>query len=209
MPILDLHEFTTIGEDPEGHKEQFLAFWRQMSAHFQNAPDSICFEVLNEPCKKMTPELWNVWLREALAIIREKNPARTVIIGPAFWNSVDHLSELELPADDRHLIVTVHYYKPMEFTHQGASWAGQKDKVGVDWQATPEELAAIQRDFDKVTAWAKDQNRPVFLGEFGAYDKAAMDARVRYIQAVTRTPPNREAGAGPTGSLTETSSSGT
>lgn len=184
--ILDYHEFQRMGENPETNKESFLAFWRQVSAHCQKAPDSVCFEILNEPNKKLTPALWNQYLREALAIIRETNPTRTVIVGPSFWNSVDHLKELELPANDRHLIVTVHYYKPMQFTHQGASWAGHKDKSGVAW-GTDAEKKAVQDDFAKVSAWAKEQNRPILLGEFGAYDKAPMESRVRYTDFVCRT----------------------
>jgi endoglucanase len=139
--ILDLHEFNALGNDPEGNKEKFLAFWRQISARYRDAPASVVFEILNEPSQKLTPTLWNGYLREALAIIRGKNPTRTVIVGPAFWNSVDHLPELELPDSDRNLIVTVHYYKPMEFTHQGASWTNQRDKLGVDWLGTPNNLA--------------------------------------------------------------------
>ncbi|HKI68025.1 MAG TPA: glycoside hydrolase family 5 protein [Verrucomicrobiae bacterium] len=184
--ILDLHDFNTMGADPEANREKFLAFWRQISARYQNAPDSVYFEVLNEPCHKLTPALWNDYFREALAIIRQKNPTRAVIVGPAFWNSIDHLDELELPENDRHLIVTVHYYKPMAFTHQGASWTGQQDKLGVDWAGTPAELARINDDFAKAEAWAKEHNRPIFLGEFGAYDKAPMAARVRYIGSVAR-----------------------
>jgi endoglucanase len=131
--------------------------------------------------------LWNQYLREALAIIREKNPTRPVIIGPAFWNSVDHLNELELPEQDRNIIATVHYYKPMAFTHQGAAWAGQhKDKTGIEWTGNDAERAALAKDFDKVATWAKAKNRPVFLGEFGAYDKAPMESRVRYTDAVAR-----------------------
>ncbi len=191
VAILDLHEFNAIGQNPEANKDKFLAFWRQISARFQNAPSDVVFEILNEPSQKLTAALWNEWLKEALAIIREKNPARTVIVGPAFWNSVDHLGELELPEADRNLIVTVHYYKPMEFTHQGASWTNQRDKLGVDWKATPEELGAIHRDFDKVATWAKEHKRPIFLGEFGAYDKAPMDARVRYTSAVARAAEQR------------------
>jgi endoglucanase len=177
--ILDLHEFTTLANNPERNKERFLAFWRQISVRYQNAPDDVFFEVLNEPNGQLTPAIWNDYFNEALAIIREKNPTRTVVVGPAFWNSIDHLAELKLPEQDRNLIVTVHYYTPMEFTHQGAPWAaGHRDKVGVDW-GTPEEVARIGRDFDKAAAWAKEHNRPVYLGEFGAYDKGAMDARVR------------------------------
>lgn len=184
--ILDCHEYNRMGEDPEAHKEQFLAFWKLLSEHCRSAPNSVLFEILNEPNKKLTPSLWNQYLHEALSIIRQSNPTRTVVIGPAFWNSVDHLKELELPAEDRHLIVTVHYYKPMQFTHQGASWTNQKDKTGISWGSDAEKQA-VQDDFAKVAAWAREQNRPIFLGEFGAYDKGPMDSRVRYTSCVART----------------------
>ena len=186
LAILDMHEFNAIGDDPVGKKDLFLAFWRQLAAHCQDAPDSVLFELLNEPSRKLTPELWNAWLREALSIVREQNPRRTVIIGPANWNAIDSLPKLVLPQDDRHLIVTVHYYAPMEFTHQGASWTQHKDKQGIAWLGSPAELARIERDFAKAAAWAKEQGRPIFLGEFGTYDKAPMESRVRYTTAVAR-----------------------
>ncbi len=184
--ILDLHEYNRLGDDPDGNKEKFLAFWRQVSARYQNAPDSVVFEILNEPSKKLTPALWNEYLAAALAIIRENNPTRTVIVGPAFWNSIDHLDELQLPENDRHLIVTVHYYTPMEFTHQGTSWTGQTGKLGVEWLGNEKDLQQIKTNFDKAQAWAAKHNRPIFLGEFGAYDKAPMDSRARYIGQVAR-----------------------
>ena len=146
---------------------------------------------LEEPSRKLTPALWNEYLAEALAIIREKNPTRTVIVGPGFWNSTDHLAELELPAADRSLIVTIHYYTPMDFTHQGAAWAGRKDKLGVDWLGADQELGVIKRDFDKAANWAKQHDRPLFLGEFGAYDKAPMESRVRYLASVARAAEQR------------------
>ena len=189
--ILDLHEFTPMGADPEANKEKFLSFWRQIAARYKDAPDSVYFEVLNEPSRKVTPALWNDYFRQALAIIRETNPTRAVVVGPAFWNSIDHLNELELPDGDRHLIVTVHYYTPMEFTHQGASWTGQQNKLGVDWAGTPDELARLNGDFDKAQAWAKAHDRPIFLGEFGANDKGQMDARVRWTSAVARAAERR------------------
>jgi aryl-phospho-beta-D-glucosidase BglC (GH1 family) len=184
--IVDLHEFTPMGEDPAAHKAKFLAFWRQIAPRYQNAPDSVFFEILNEPSRKLSPALWNEYLAEALAIIRQSNPNRTVIVGPAFWNSIDHLPELQLPAAETNLIVTVHYYSPMDFTHQGAPWAGRADKLGVDWLGTEAERRKIRNDFDKVAAWAKDHHRPIYLGEFGAYDKAPMESRVRYVGAVAR-----------------------
>lgn len=187
MVILDLHEFNDMGKEPEANHGRFLAFWRQLSTHCATAGDNVVFEILNEASGKLTPALWNEYLREALVVIREKNPTRTVIAGPAFWNSIDHLDELELPDADRHLIVTVHYYKPMEFTHQGAAWSNQKDKSGVEWLGTDAERKTIRDDFAKAVTWAKAHSRPIFLGEFGAYDKAPMESRARYTDAVART----------------------
>jgi len=185
MVILDMHEFGAMGNDPAANKDRFLAFWRQVSERFKDAPDNVLFEILNEPSRKLEPKMWNEYLREALAIIRKTNPTRTVIIGPANYNSIGGLSELELPQDDRSIILTVHYYSPMDFTHQGASWAGRKDKLGVEWKGTDEEKAAIERDFAKAQTWAKEHNRPVFLGEFGVYDKAPMESRLRYLRFAT------------------------
>jgi endoglucanase len=185
--IVDFHEFEAMGKDAEGNKDRFLAFWQQVAPRFQNAPSSVVFEILNEPNGKMTPEVWNQYLAEALAVIRESNPTRTVIIGPAFWNSIDHLDELKLPDKDRHIIVTVHYYKPMDFTHQGAPWVKPQFKVGVTWNGTAEECGTIESDFQKVQNWAKQHDRPVFLGEFGAYDKGDMASRARYTACVART----------------------
>ena len=185
--ILDLHEFNAMAENPEGRHDQFLATWKQLAERYQSAPHGVLFEILNEPSRGLTPGLWNRYLKEALAVIRKWNPTRTVIVGPPFWNAIGHLQDLELPADDRQLIVTVHYYAPMEFTHQGAAWSTHKDKSNVTWSGSPEVRKTIREDLVKAADWARKENRPIFLGEFGAYDQAPMESRIRYTDAVART----------------------
>lgn len=186
VSILDMHEFTRMGRNPEGNKAKFLATWVQLAARYQDAPDSVFFEILNEPCQKLTPELWNQYLPEAYDIVRATNPHRTLIVGPAHWNGFDHLDSLDLPEDDRNIIVTIHYYRPMPFTHQGARWTEFKNESGVEWHGTPEEQQAIIRDFERAQRWAEAHDRPLFLGEFGAYDRADMDSRARYTSFVAR-----------------------
>ena len=186
LVILDFHEFEAMSRDPAGLKARFLAIWSELAERYKDRPAEVLFEILNEPHGKFTAELWNEYLRDTLAVIRRTNPERTVVIGPVQWNSIQKLGTLSLPSDDRNLIVTVHYYSPFEFTHQGAGWTSQKDKLGVTWKATPDEQAAIRRDLDKAQAWSQKEHRPIYLGEFGAYDKAEMPSRARYVGFVAR-----------------------
>jgi len=187
LVILDLHNYTDIAKDPEGYKPRFLAYWKQIAAHFQDAPNTVLFEILNEPNGKLTPPLWNRFLSEALAITRATNSTRTVVIGPPFWNGIDHLDDLVLPENDRNIIVTVHYYEPMKFTHQGASFEKETAHLsGVTWGSV-EEKTRVGRDFARVQDWSLQHHRPILLGEFGAYDKGPMESRALYTAYVART----------------------
>jgi endoglucanase len=184
--ILDFHEFLEMAKEPKARKARFLDIWQQMAERYRNAPNEVFFEILNEPNGKLTPALWNRLLGEALAIIRRTNPNRTVVIGPGRWNGIDSLEDLRLPENDRNVIVTIHYYSPFEFTHQGASWTEHKDKRDVKWNGTDEERQAVMRDFAKAQAWATKHGRPLYLGEFGAYDKADTSSRGRYLAFIAR-----------------------
>jgi endoglucanase len=187
--ILDEHDYGVCGKDAEACRPKLMAFWEQVAEHYKDAPNSVLFEVLNEPNSQVTPELWNAWLKQSLAIIRKSNPRRNVVIGPASWNNIRFLDRLELPESDRNLIVTVHYYLPMNFTHQGARWnAATANLSGIAWGSDTEKQK-VAEDFAGVQQWSKGQKRPILLGEFGAYDGggAEMDSRVLYTSHVART----------------------
>jgi len=187
MVILDEHNFIEIAKDPAGGVPKLLAFWKQIAPRYRDAPSNVIYEILNEPNGGLTPAIWNQVLHEAMRIIRETNPERTVVIGPGFWNTIDHLEELSPPEGDRNLVVTVHYYLPMEFTHQGAPWSpGTVNLSGVTW-GTETERRKVEEDFGRCQKWSKAHDRPILLGEFGAYDKGPMDSRARYTSHVART----------------------
>lgn len=185
--ILDEHDYVACGEDAVACHDRITAFWEQVAARYKNMPNSVMFEILNEPNQAISAPLWNSILKQELAIIRGTNPERNVVIGPAWWNSVNALNTLDLPKDDPHIIVTLHYYLPMRFTHQGAPWAGELVNLsGITW-GTDADRQALVSDFAKVQDWARANDRPILLGEFGAYDKGDMDSRVKYTSAVART----------------------
>ncbi len=188
--ILDEHDYEACAKGADECRRRVMAFWSQVAAHYEESPPQVMFEILNEPNRQMDAA-WNDLLADALALIRKTNPTRNVVIGPPFWNNISHLPELKLPAADRHIIVTVHYYEPHEFTHQGARWAPEYTNLsGIHW-GSPAEYAKLDENFDKAQAWAKQNDRPILLGEFGAYDKAPQEDRIKYTAAVARAAEKR------------------
>jgi endoglucanase len=214
--ILDIHHYAELYTEPLAHKERFLGLWKQIAEHYKDYPDTLLLEIYNEPDDAFTPAMWNEWLKEAHAIIRKANPTKTIVIGSANDNWITYLKFLELPEDDRNIIVTVHHYFPHELTHQGAEWM-TREKIaksledmklvhqelpdwatadwkgdsntwlGTKWTGTDKEKKAITDVFDIGAAWGKKHNRPINLGEFGSYKKADMESRARWTKFVADT----------------------
>ena len=184
--IIDEHDFNPCSENVDVCRTRLTAFWHQVAPRFANAPRNVAFEILNEPHDNLNGEPWNDLFAQELALVRQSNPNRIVVVGPTHWNSLADLPLLKLPADPN-LLVTFHYYEPFHFTHQGATWVGPEIQKlhGVSW-GSAEDRATLAADFDKVAAWAAANHRPILLGEFGAYDKSGtpMNLRAAYTEGV-------------------------
>jgi len=185
--VINMHHYEELEKNVSDEAAKFLNMWQEIADHLKVQGESVAFEIYNEPSKSMTAEIWNDLFPRVLSIIRRNNRSRPVVIGPVQWNSISQLDTLRLPADPN-LIVTVHYYEPFHFTHQGAEWVGQgkeSDKwLGTTWNASAAEMQAIDKDFSNASDWSSRQNRPIYLGEYGAYSKADMASRVRWTKAV-------------------------
>jgi endoglucanase len=184
--VVNVHHYHEMDADPDGHLPRWVGLWEQIAARYADRPAGVYFELLNEPHDKLSEGKWNAAIPHALRAVRKTNPSRPVIVGPAEWNSIWALDKLELP-EDRNLILTVHYYDPSEFTHQGAPWVREADRwKGRTWTGTEGEKAATREAFARAAAWAKKHDRPVFLGEFGAFQEADMASRARWTRFVAR-----------------------
>lgn len=183
--ILDMHEDQACARDADACRTGLRAIWTTLAARYRDAPNRLLFELLNEPHGAVTTAVWNTMLRELLGIVRATNPQRNVVIGPGNMSSTFELHTLDLPASDRHIVVTVHSYTPVTFTLQGAPWVPGADKMGVTW-GSDADMAALVKQFDDVQAWSRRERRPVFLGEFGVYYKVPMESRTRWLAAVAR-----------------------
>ncbi len=187
--ILNDHHENELYKDPAAHHDRFIAQWKQIAERYRNRPPKLLFELLNEPHDNLGDEAWNKLLADTLPIVRASNPTRSIIISPANWGSFEKLKTLRLPSDDHNLIVTFHYYSPFHFTHQGAEWAGPQTQkwLGTKWTGADGEKAEVEKHFAAAAKWSAENNRPLYLGEFGAFSKADMESRARWTNFVART----------------------
>ena len=185
--IINFHHYAEMNQDPEKEMPRFLGLWEQVANHFKNSPETVIFEIDNEPFNKLKGDIWNETISKTIKIIRKSNPERIIMVGPDHGNTINNLFHMQLPEDDRRLIVTFHYYSPIQFTHQSASWVNGSEKwAGTKWRGTPQEKQDIINDFNIAKAWQKKYDRPIYLGEFGAFSAADMTSRVRWTRFMVR-----------------------
>jgi endoglucanase len=207
--VIDIHHFGNTGEDgmfnkPEVYHDKFIELWRQIAEHYRNYPKELYFEVLNEPREKLEP-LWNQYLAEAVSVIRETNPGRTLVVGGIWWNKWDALPKVQFP--DQNIIATFHYYNPYCFTLQDgqnwepacrkpdgtkptageASWPVIYPKTDTNPDATDKaQRAQLDKDMAAAAAWSASAKRPLYMGEFGVSQQANAIARQTYTASLAR-----------------------
>lgn len=120
--IVDFHHYEEIMKEPDAHEDRFLGIWKQIAERYKNRPESVIFELLNEPNGNLHADILNRLVNKAIPIIRATNPTRRIIVDGYFWAAADWLDKLELPPNDQNVIASFHMYQPILFTHQGAPW---------------------------------------------------------------------------------------
>ncbi len=183
--VLTTHHYDELYADPDGQGDKFVAIWKQIAERYKDHPNTLVFDPLMEAQDKLDAGKWNSILNETVATIRQSNPRRTIVICAAGNSCIDNLHLLELPKTDRNLIVSIFYYAPVEFTMQGASWINGFDKwLGTKWTGLEAEKQRIAKDFDVAADWARKNNRPIYLNEFGTIEKADLASRARWTKSV-------------------------
>ena len=184
--ILDLHHYDdpqgSIFTDPAGETERLAALWRQIGERFKDKDDMVWFELLNEPHDRITHANLLSVLEPALDEVRATNPTRPVVIGGEFWSGIDSLDDLPLP-DDAYLVATFHYYDPFAFTHQGATWVDPVPPMGVIFPSGTD-AADLAANVQKAEDFIARTGRPLFMGEYGAYEGIPLAQRVTWYGTV-------------------------
>lgn len=182
--ILDEHDFEACRENIVECERRLLAFWSQLADRYSRLPGNVVFEILNEPSRQITPDIWNSIVEKILPVVRKKNPSRYVIVGPANFNNLNSLSSLRLPLNDRNIIVGIHYYEPLEFTHQRFPSGKWFPTLPFRAWGSESDRQKVLADFARAQEWAVTHRRPLLLGEFGSYEAAPLADRAEYARFV-------------------------
>lgn len=183
--ILDVHHFSKAMSNPEAHFFQFVSVWEQVASRYKDYPKSLYFELLNEPSRKLTADVWNDWVAAGIVAVRKSNPDRLIVLSPSNFGKAEALGQLKVPEDDK-LILSFHYYDPHTFTHQGVWWIRGAEKwVGTRWTNSFAERVQQDCAFGAVIrAFREHRFAGVLLGEFGVYEKADRVSRLSWISSV-------------------------
>ncbi|NML34328.1 glycoside hydrolase family 5 protein [Paraburkholderia antibiotica] len=112
------HDF--FQEDSATWHAQFRQAWAVLGERLRNTDThKVAFELLNEPQTTMSD--WKGVIAGVVADLRSRDRQRTIILGvPKFYTPHDLMSQTAI--DDPNVVYAVHFYTPMIFTHQGATW---------------------------------------------------------------------------------------
>jgi hypothetical protein len=120
-------------------RARIVAFWRELApAMARLDPDRVFLELMSEPIFRGIESQWHAMQRDLLAEVRARAPRHTIIVTGTGWSSIDGLLALP-PIDAPNLVYTFHFYWPMQFTHQGTTYASPRfgGLRGLPWPATP------------------------------------------------------------------------
>lgn len=184
--IINMHHHDELFQNPDGVKPRFISQWIQISEYFKSYDQKLLFEVMNEPNTNLIGSKWNLFFKDALTEIRKANPTRGVLMGIAPWGGLSGVPDIEFPEDD-YTILTVHYYDPFNFTHQGAEWVTNSNPwLGTKWENSQLERNEIVSAFAFAQTISKQKNKPIHIGEFGAYNKADLESRMKWTNFLAR-----------------------
>lgn len=198
LHILRSHHFNAA-EKPlwtdAAEQDKFIQLWKDLSAEVGRWPNGmLAYEFMNEPVAD-DPEQWNKLLSRVRDSIRSWEPERVLVIGSNRWQSAATFDQLRIPADDRNIILSFHFYEPFHLTHVRASWTQLKDFKGeVNYPGqivvngtSPEEKRIYNKDtlesmMRKPLQLADSLDLPLYCGEFGIIDKAPRKAKLAWYR---------------------------
>lgn len=219
MHILRSHHFNatnnegamTLWTDVEA-QENFLKLWSQLSKELLHySPDWLAYELMNEPVAP-EHEMWNELLANLHRHVRALEPDRILVFGSNLWQFPHTYPYLKVPENDKKIILSIHTYDPLLFTHYKAYWLpirsyhgeisypgvpisenNYKKHINTQDSALVKMIAEHNRHFDKeellkiispAIEKSKQFGLQLYCSEFGCLSSVPKEMRLQYYNDI-------------------------
>ena len=170
-------------DNEEAASKQMKAVWTQIAEVFADYDEHLIFEGQNEPRKVGTSLEWNGGDQEGWDVVNRlnqvfidtvrqsggSNPYRMLMIPGYAANCWEGIKHIEVPENDKRIIVSVHAYEPYDFAlnMQGRS----------QWNQDTSAIDTIMRNLKTMYI---DKGTPVIIGEFAAMNRDNEEERAAW-----------------------------
>lgn len=171
------------------NQRRFVRLWKEIARRFADEPAVLGYDLLNEPMVTEDFAQWERLARATIDAIREVDPRHVVVVervhGIVNRGRTPQLSDWDpdrngalnfFPVDDTNVMYTFHFYQPMAFTHQGASWVPMPLPRTATYPGRFRDWDGQERTFDRAyiagmlgraRGIMERYDAPMYLGEFG------------------------------------------
>lgn len=172
IAVIDFHGWSKLNDGGEEAANELYRYWEQTAEHYKDYPEELLFELLNEPTTG--GEFLNTVSLKTVEIIRRTNPTRTIALPVNECNGVWNMWKTQWPENDENIILSVHSYAPMDFTHQGAWWT--ENRTHCDY--TDSVKAAFTSEIEDIAYYEERTGRKAWLSEWGTCHGLATDEEI-------------------------------
>ena len=200
----------TLWTDPAA-QDNFIRLWVELSGRLKKYPvNKVAYELMNEPVAQ-DPEDWNRLIAKAVKAIRQLEPRRVLLIGSNRWQTPENFPFLKIPPNDPNIILSLHTYVPLLFTHHLANWTSFKNFKGpvhypgrVTGADLSKSMDTNSGDFVSLTneagqvfnkqklaeqlqpaiQKARELKLPLYCGEFGCLPHVERAGRLKYYDDI-------------------------
>jgi len=189
--FLDFHGWADLNTI-KGDDILFMKIWSGLAERYKDYKhnDMLIFELINEP---HTTEGGNLDMTSLSMLqcftanaIREISPNRSICFATTEWNSPWTLKKYKLSPmmNYDNVIVALHTYATLEFTHQNMAWM---NNLGTIVKLDDNILGELKKTLNDIVDFKKETGVPVILNEFGFNtepDIIPYEDQARYVQTV-------------------------
>ena len=126
--IVDFYGQANKCDDIIIDESEHACFWRQILAEFYGLDyDHLFFDMYNDPILDI--KKWDSSKNNLIKILRPLDLNRYWILSCSNYCDIDALTQMKIVLNDDKIIYSFHFFKPYEFTHQGAPWDSAKTRL--------------------------------------------------------------------------------